>query len=326
LHARSVKVVFMGSPDFAVPALEAVHRSNQFEVRLVITQPDKPRGRGRNLSPTPVRNAAQSLGIPVLIKTKENYAEIYSEISALAPDFIVVAAFGMILKKDLLELPKRACVNLHASLLPKYRGVSPVPAALLSGDTVTGCTTMLMDEGIDTGDILLAERIDISGDDTAGSLSKKLALTGAGLLVKTLEGLLAGTIRAKKQDHDLATHTRKLKKNNGLIDWTKDARYIERFVRAMNPWPTAFTFYKGKRLIILKAQPGLTSRTSPLPGMICSLDPLTVECGIGALDIVELKVQGKKALSAAAFVSGYRVKAGDIFGTQGRDEESKHDN
>lgn len=312
MQSGRVNVVFMGSPDFSVPTLELLHRSNRFEVALVVTQPDKPRGRGRKLTPTPVRHCAEELGLPVAVRIKGKYRDLYNQIAALEPDVIVVIAFGLILKKDLLDLPAYGCVNLHASLLPQYRGVAPIPAAVLSGDAKTGCTSMFMDEGIDTGDILLTRELEILADDTAGSVSTKLAFIGAELIAETLEQLVAGTVEGKKQDDALATYTHKLKKVDGYIDWRDGAEQISRLIRAMNPWPTAYTFYNGKRLIILQARPVEDQTTSP-PGAVISIDPLTVRCGTGALEIMQLIVQGRGVQREREFVSGYRVRPGDQF-------------
>ncbi len=301
----------MGTPDFSVPTLEAVHFSNRFEVSLAVTQPDKPRGRGREVSATPVRKSADLLGIPVAIKTRANYGELFARIVSLKPDFIVVAAFSMILPVDLLDLPRLGCINLHASLLPKYRGVSPVQASILSGDESTGCTTMLMDEGIDTGDILLQIEQKIDPEETSGSLACKLAAAGADLLVRTLEGVADGKIQPKKQDDSKATHTRKIKKSDGIIDWGMKAVDLNRLVRAMNPWPSAYGTFRGKRIIVLESRPLQGGFGGASPGAIVSLDPLAVECGEGRLELRMIKIEGKKALDSIRFVSGYRIQKGE---------------
>lgn len=313
MHAGSVKVVFMGSPDFSVPTLEALHRSGRFDVALVVTQPDKPRGRGRKMTPTPVRHSAEELGLPVTVRRKGKYRELYNRIAELAPDVIVVVAFGLILKKDLLGLPRYGCVNLHASLLPRYRGVAPIPAAILAGDAVTGVTSMLMDEGVDTGDILMKRELEILHDDSSGSVSTKLAFVGADLMVETLQGLVAGTVTGTPQDDTLATYTHKLSKADGYIDWREDADQISRLIRAMNPWPTAYTFYRGKRLIILQAAPVDDPGPVVFPGTVISVDPLTIRCGSGALEIIQLIVEGRGVQREREFVSGYRIRTGELF-------------
>jgi methionyl-tRNA formyltransferase len=313
LQSGTVTVVFMGSPGFAVPTLELLHASGRFDVVLAVTQPDKPQGRGRKMAPTPVRHAAEALGVPVVIKATGGYGELRDRLLLLKPDFIVVVAFGLILKQDILDLPRYGCINLHASLLPRHRGVSPIPAALLSGDEVTGCTSMFMDQGIDTGPILGARETTILPTDTAGSLSARLAELGARLMVETLEGIVEGALKASAQDESKATHTRKLKKDDGLIRWDATASHIERLVRAMQPWPTAYTFCAGKRLIVLRAQARAGERSTRTPGTVVSIDPLRVSCGEGLLEIEELKVQGKGARRAKEFVSGYHVAAGDLL-------------
>ncbi len=309
---RSVNVVFMGSPEFAVTVLEALIEAPEFDVMHVVTQPDRPKGRGKKIYPTPVKECAIAHGIPVVSMTPDNYSDVVAELMALEPDFVVVASFGVILKSDLLSLPKKGCVNLHASLLPKYRGVSPIQAAILAGDERTGCTTMMMDEGVDTGDVLLAESIEIEPDDTAGLLERRLAQLGAPLVVKTLRAVLDGTVSPVKQDDALATRTRKIKKERGRIDWTKDAGAISRKIRAMLPWPTAYTSFSGRRLIILEARAVPATRAEP--GVVLSVSPLVIGTGDGGLEVRNVKVEGKREMSAKAFVAGYRLRIGDRMG------------
>jgi len=276
LADQTSKVVFMGSPAFAVPTLEALAAAPDVDVVCVVSQPDRPKGRGRKLAPTPARQRAIEQDIPTLEMSKKNYAEVVAEITPLAPDFIVVAAFGLILRADLLDLPPRGCVNLHPSLLPRHRGVSPVQGAILSGDTETGCTTMLMDEGVDTGDILLVRSMSVAGDDTAGALEEKLAHMGASLVAETLRGIVDGTVHPQPQDGDRATLTRMIKKEDGLVDWKKRALEISRRIRAMTPWPSAYTTFKGRRLIILMAAVAWPSGEAGRAGEVISLDPLVV--------------------------------------------------
>ncbi|MBI4720047.1 MAG: methionyl-tRNA formyltransferase [Chitinivibrionia bacterium] len=306
-------VVFMGSPGFSVPTLILLHQSKRYEVVLVVTQPDKPQGRGRKVAPTPVRSTAEALGLPVAIREKGGYGELRERISLLKPDFIVVVAFGLILREDILAIPKYGCINLHASLLPRYRGVSPISSALLAGEQVTGCTSMFMDQGIDTGAILLERETPILPEDTAGSLSVKLAVLGAHVIADTLERILSGSLAGRAQDESKATYTRKLKKDDGKIDWSRDAEYIARLVRAMHPWPTAYTFFASKRLIVLGARACAAGGTGSLPGAVVSTDPLRVSCGLGALEIGEVKVQGKERQSAGEFVSVNRISAGTVL-------------
>ena len=299
----------MGSPEFAVSTLEALHCTPGIEVVRVVTQPDRPKGRGQHLAPTPVKAYANDRGLPVVTMTKADYAEVVAGLRALDPDFVVVASFGIILKRDLLELPRHGCVNLHASLLPKYRGVSPIQAAILAGDAETGCTTMLMDEGIDTGAMLLTVRVAIDPADTAATLQRKLAAAGGPLVVKTLAGILDGSVRPAAQDDASASYTRKVRKEHGEIDWTKSAAAIERQVRAMLPWPSAYTGLSGKRLIVLEA--AVSTGAVGAPGVVLSTSPLVVAAGEGALEIRRVKVEGKAEMTARAFLSGYRLRTGD---------------
>jgi methionyl-tRNA formyltransferase len=264
------------------------------------------------LAPTAVKACAQQHGLPVLEMSKQNYAEVSATLDALErPDFLVVVAFGIILKDDLLDWPVRGAVNLHASLLPKYRGVSPIQAAILAGDAETGCTTMHIDAGIDTGDILLTKTTPISGDDTAGSLEARLAAIGAPLMVETLRGIVGGSVQPTKQDDARANYVRMIRKRHGRINWTKSAVHIERQVRAMQPWPTAHTTFRGKRLIVLEAVPGEVAAAAGDPGTVAETSPLCVHTGEGALEIVRLKIAGKKEAPAKAFAAGYQVRKGE---------------
>lgn len=314
MAVRTSKVVFMGSPQFAIPALEALVDAPDVDVVRVVSQPDRPKGRGKRVEPTPVKRLALERGLPALEMGKANYAGAVAELVPLEPDFVVVVAFGLILRKDLLDLPTKGCVNLHPSLLPRHRGVAPIQAAILSGDARTGCTTMLMDEGVDTGDILLTQEIPITDEDTAGSLNEKLSRLGAPLLVETLRGLVSGTVRPKKQDESLATYTKMIKKNDGSIDWTRSAADIQRRIRAMTPWPSAYTPFAKGRLIILLARVEPPTERSTKAGEIVSLDPLCVATGEGLLSLHAVKVEGRKAMSAQAFQAGYRLKLGDVLG------------
>lgn len=306
---NAVTVIFMGSPEFAVPTLHALVSAPGFRVVQVVTQPDRPKGRGRRLSPTPVKECAATRGIPVTTMTKHDYPEVVRHLATLEPDFVVVASFGIILKKDLLDLPRHGCVNLHASLLPRHRGVSPIQAAILAGDERTGCTTMLMDEGIDTGAVLLRETVPIEPEDTTGTLERKLATLGAPLVVRTLEGIIEGTVQPVRQDESLASYARKIKKEHGAVDWSMSAEAVSRHVRAMSPWPSAYAWFAGRRLIILEA--AAVAAASAEPGAIVSVSPLVVAAGEGGVELRRVKVEGKKEMDGAAFVAGYRAKPGD---------------
>ena len=301
-------VIFMGSPAFAVPTLEALITAPDFDVVRVVTQPDRPRGRGKKLSPTEVKATAITHDLPVMDMTKESYSEVAQELAGLAPDFIVVVAFGLILKEDLLDLPCHACVNLHASLLPKYRGVSPIHKVVLAGEAESGCSTMIMDVGIDTGEVLMQKTTPIEPSDTTGVLEARLATLGAPLLIDTLRGMRDGSVIGRKQDDSLATYTKKIRKRHGRINWERSAVSIERRIRAMQPWPTAFTALDGRRLIVLEALVG--PDVGGEPGEVVSTAPLRVATGEGSLELARVKPEGKKEMPAQAFVAGYRVRVG----------------
>lgn len=309
----------MGSPDFAVPSLDALHESGRYQPQLVVSQPDRPRGRGQAVDPTPVRARALELAIPTITMTKETYAAGVDAVCAVKPDAIIVVAFGLILRRDLLDMPPFGCINVHASLLPRHRGVSPIQAAILAGDGVTGCTTMRIDEGVDTGNMLLRAETPIAPDDTAGTLTARLAGLGAPLLVRTLDGIFDGSLHEVVQDHALATVTKKIRKHHGLIDWTKPALELERRVRAMTPWPSAYTFLGGRRLQIDSAAVSRAATAAPVPGTIFSLDPLLVTCGEGALEIHMLRPEGKRAMTPREFRAGNKLAVGDVLGAPAKD-------
>ena len=307
-------VVFMGSPDFAVPSLEALIASPDFDVVCVVSQPDRPRGRGKKTLPTAVRECAEHHGIETRQMSRANYGSVAAELVTFEPDFLVVAAFGIILKSDLLDLARFGCVNLHASLLPKYRGVSPVQAAILNGDKETGCTTMMVDEGVDTGDMLLTAKTPVRPGDTAATLEARLSKIGAPLIMKTLRGLVDGSIERSPQDDERASYTRKVKKEHGAIDWALDAEQLDRRIRAMSPWPSAFTRIRDKRLIVVEASPQKTMMVPEAPGIVAATTPLLIHTGGGFLELKRVKVEGKKEMPAESFVAGYRIKPGDRLG------------
>ncbi len=307
------RIVFMGSPDFAVPSLDALCASGRYAPRLVVSQPDRPRGRGRAVDPTPVRARALALDIPTLTMTKETYAVGVEVIRAVQPDAIIVVAFGLILRGDLLHMPPFGCVNVHASLLPRHRGVSPIQAAILAGDPATGCTTMRIDEGVDTGNTLFRAETPITPDDTAGTLTARLAEIGAELLVRTLDGVFAGTVHDVPQPAEGATLTKKIRKHHGRVDWTRDADMIRRQIRAMTPWPSAYTYCRGRRLQIDDATAVAHAANGALPGTVLSADPLRVACGQGTLEIKRLRPEGRRAMTPAEFRAGNALETGDVF-------------
>jgi len=308
----SRRIVFMGSPDFAVPSLDALVESGRYRPLVVVSQPDRPRGRGQAVDPTPVRARALELGIPTLTMTKETYGEGVEAVRAARPDAIIVVAFGLILRRDLLDMPAFGCINVHASLLPRHRGVSPVQAAILAGDEVTGCTTMRIDEGVDTGNILLRAETPIGPDDNAGTLTARLAQLGAPLLVRTLDGIFDGSVHEVVQDNARATMTKKIRKAHGLIDWTRSAVELERRVRAMTPWPSAYTFLNGRRLLI-DSVAVIPRDSAEKPGTVVSLSPLAVACGEGGLEIRKLRPEGRRSMSPVEFRAGNPLEVGEVF-------------
>lgn len=317
MRGRSkLKVIFLGSGPLGGPTLRALAAAPDVEVVLVVTQPDRPAGRGLQLKPTPIKRLAQELGLPVLQPPKVN--EEVERLRALAPDFLVVAAYGQILSKALLEVPRIAPVNLHASLLPKYRGAAPIQWALLNGETVTGITTFWMNEGLDTGPILLQREVPIEEGDTAGTLEAKLSEVGAELVLETLRGLARGTLRPTPQDDARATYAPKIKKEQARIDWTRGARELFNLIRAMEPTPGAYTAFRGRRLKVRWARVVSEDEREGEPGAVVALSPEgpVVQAGRGRLLLVRLQPEGKGVMSGRDFLNGYRVRVGERFGLQ----------
>jgi len=291
---KKAKIIFMGTPEFAVPALNVLHKNGQ-NIALVVTQPDRPKGRGRKVAPTPVKTAAIRLGYDVIQPASIRTTEFSNRMAQLKPDIVVVVAYGHIIPKDILSLPKLATINVHASLLPKYRGPAPIHWAIINGERKTGITTMLMDEGLDTGDILLAER-------------------GADLLIQTLRSFEDGDIKPIPQDHLQASYAPLFKKNAGRIDWHMPAIDLQAFIRGMTPWPGAFTFHGDKRLKIFKAKPAQMDG-SGVPGTIMKgfPDELVVSTGQDALSILEIQGASGKRLLIKDFLRGSNIHPGTIL-------------
>jgi len=304
-----MRIVFMGTPEFAVPSLEALLKFEQ--VVGIVTQPDRPKGRGQVLTPSPVKLIAQRERIPVLQPTKMKDPDFLAALAAWKPELIAVAAFGRILPPAILSLPPKGCINVHGSLLPKYRGAGPIQWAIINGETETGITTMLMDEGMDTGAMLLQERISIAPDDTAGSLSPRLAEVGGRLLVETIAKLNAGTLVLRSQDHGQATMAPLLKKEDGAIEWTLPARAIANRIRGLTPWPGAYTFLKGDRWVICRAV-AIDDTPSLAPGLVEAVtkDAIHVATGQGILAIKELQPANSRRMPAAQFLAGHPVQVG----------------
>ena len=310
-----MKIVFMGTPDFAVPTLEALYQSRH-EVAAVVTQPDKPKGRGKAMAMPPVKEKALEYGIPVYqpVRVRKDEA-FFEELTKIQPDVIVVIAFGQILPKEILEMPKYGCVNVHASLLPKYRGAAPIQWAVINGEKVSGVTTMRMDEGLDTGDMILKEEVVLDEKETGGSLFDRLSGVGARLCVRTLEAIEDGTAIYTKQDHAAATKTTLIKKQFGIIDWNKPAAEIECLIRGLNPWPSAYTYLNGKTLKIWAA--AVKDETSDKePGELTEVTKhsVGVQTGDGILMLEEVQLEGKKRMSADAFLRGNALSEGMKLG------------
>jgi methionyl-tRNA formyltransferase len=299
------RIIFMGTPAFAVPTLAALVRGG-YDLVAVVTQPDRPVGRGRKLELSPVKTFALQRGLPVVQPPTLKAQEAVAELAGLRPDVIVVAAFGQILRPAVLDLPPHGCINVHASLLPRWRGAAPVQAAILAGDQVTGSTIMRMDVGMDTGPILAQAALAIQPDDTGGTLTGRLAHQGADLLAETLPAWLAGQITLQLQDASLATLCRPLRKEQGLIDWTRPAVDIALAVRAFNPWPAASTSWQGQQLKILQAA-ALPGQVGGDPGRVVQVDNvLAATTGDGLLRLDEIQLAGRTAMAALDFVRGQR--------------------
>jgi methionyl-tRNA formyltransferase len=312
-------LIFCGTPDFAVPTLKKLVEAGH-TVRLVVTQPDRPSGRGQELAMPPVKRLAQSLGVPVdqpeKIKTNQ---EFRAQLEAIHLEAIIVVGYGRIIPKWMIDLPPHGNINLHASLLPKYRGAAPVQWAIAQGETVSGVTTMRIDEGLDTGDILLQREMAIDPEDTAVTLAPRLAEMGADLMIETLQGLEAGSIQPRKQDHAEATLAPILEKDNGRIDFNRPATEILNRLRGFQPWPGAFTSFRGKNLTLHRAGLVAYGMGPLLPGeMKAAGEDLFLGCGQGtALQVFELQPEGKRRMSAKDFVHGYRPQAGERLGEAG---------
>jgi methionyl-tRNA formyltransferase len=311
-----MRVIFLGTPDFAIPSLRALIDS-PYEVVAVFTQPDRPAGRGQRLHASPVKVLAQSVGIPVFTPERLRHDDNRGIVEGLAADFIVVVAYGQILPPWFLHAAKIAPVNVHGSLLPRYRGAAPVIWTLINGDPATGVTTMWMDEHLDTGDILLRAEFPVPDSMTAGELAEELARLGAGLVVPTLDGLSSGTVARTPQDHTQATLAPRIGKSMCRVDWRRPAREIHNLVRAFNPWPVAYTEFRGAKLQILRSHPVTDQVTVEQPaGVFVGVkgEALRVSCGEGtALDLLRLQLAGRGAVSGREFVSGARLNAGAVL-------------
>ena len=306
-----MRVVFMGTPDFSVPALENI--AKKYEVVAVVTQQDRPKGRGHKMQYTPVKEKAIELEIPVYQTKRVKDHEFVDILKTLKPDVIVVIAFGQILSKEILELPKYGCINVHASLLPKYRGAAPIQWAVINGDKKSGVTTMYMAEGLDTGDIIDTSEIVLDEKETGGSLFDKLADLGGKLILNTLDKLETGTATRTRQDDARSTYAGKITKELGKIDFTKPAAEIERLIRGLNPWPSAFTYMDDKMLKIWNADV-LEETVEEDPGTITEVNKkfIKVATGEGYLLLEEIQLEGKKRMNVTSFLNGYNFTANKL--------------
>lgn len=310
-----MKVVYMGTPDFAVPPLRALVKAG-YEVVGVVTQPDKPKGRSKTLLPPPVKEEALKYNIPVYQPLKVREPEFMETLKNLAPDVIVVAAFGQIIPKAILDLPEFGCLNIHASLLPKYRGAAPIQQAVINGDKEAGVTIMKMGTGLDTGDMISRASVLLAEDETGGSLFDRLSELGAELLVKTLPSVFDGTAVYEPQPEESPTpYAGMITKQMGLLDFQKDAETLERLIRGLNPWPSAYTYLNGKTLKIWKAAVEKSGSEPENPGTVIKADKdgIHVVCGQDILILQEVQLEGKKRMDAAAFLRGCHVEPGTML-------------
>jgi methionyl-tRNA formyltransferase len=309
-----LRLVFMGTPEFAVPSLQRLMDRGE-SLAAVVTQPDRPKGRGQKLTPPPVKIVAEANGIPVLQPMKVRAPEFIETMRGLNPDLILVTAFGQILPKALLEIPRFGCINIHASLLPRYRGAAPINWCIVNGETETGVTIMQMDEGLDTGDMLLRKSVAIGAEEDAQSLHDRLSVVGAEALAEALDLLVAGRLIGEKQDDTQSNYAPMLKKEDGLIDWSRDARVIRDLVRGLTPWPGAFTYLADKTLKIYRCR---VAGGDGRPGTVLQADRsgFVIACGEGGLLVDELQLEGKKRLSTKDFLAGYNIKTGTVLGNR----------
>lgn len=307
-----MKVVFMGTPDFAVPCLERLV-SDGHDVAAVFTQPDKPKGRGYTLTPPPVKVCAMEHGIEVFQPKSMKDGEALEILKKIEPQIIVVVAFGKILPKEILDLPPYGCINVHGSLLPKYRGAAPMQWSVLNGDKITGITTMYMDVGLDTGDMLLKSETEIGENETSGELYDRMKVMGADLLSETIKKLEEGTVTRTKQKDEESSYASMLDKSMCRIDWNQSAERVHNKVRGLSPWPVAVAELNGKKVKIHKTLLNSVSGKKGDCGEIISLNPFVVACSDGAVEILELQLEGKKRMNSKDFLMGHRLNAGDRF-------------
>lgn len=309
-----MNVIFMGTPDFSVPVLQGLIDSAEHTVTAVITQPDKARGRSGKLVFTPVKEVAVANDIPVFTPKRIKDEEVVEQLRQIPCDVMVVVAFGQILSKEILEIPPYGCINVHASLLPRWRGAAPMQWAILEGDATTGITTMQMDEGLDTGDMLLKKEIEIHPEETGESLHDRLAELGSDLLLETLRQVEEGTLIPIPQKDENSCYAKMLTKDLGRLDMNEDAKKLERYIRGLNSWPSAYTGYQGKILKIWRAEV-IQQETGEAPGTVVEVDKqsFTVQTGNGCLRLLEVQLEGKKRMDVGSFLRGVTIQKGDVL-------------
>jgi len=308
-----INIIFMGTPDFAVPSFEALVK--EYNVKAVVTQPDRPKGRGKKLSFSPIKEAALKKNVEIFQPAKlKNDSETIEKLKKIAPDFIVVVAFGQILSKEVLDIPKYGCINLHASLLPKYRGAAPINWAIINGEKISGNTTMLMDEGLDTGDILLKQEVEITHSMTAEELHDILMNKGSVLLVETINKFISGQIHPKKQPKECDFYASMLNKDIAKINWNSSAEKVHNFIRGMNPWPVAYTHYEDRIMKVFSSKI-IYEKTNKEPGIICDIsnEGIKVACKENCILIDIIQFPGKKPLKVKEFIKGNSLKNGTIL-------------
>ena len=311
-----MKIIFLGTGEIGLPSLKAIYDSSDHHIISVFTQPDKPFGRKGELKPSEIKKFAQSKNIPIYQPEKIREQEAIDQLSLGNPDVLVVVAYGQILPEAVLRIPKIACINLHASLLPLYRGASPIQAAILNGDKQTGLTSMYIAEGLDDGDLLKSKELIIDQDETGGSLHDRLAALGPELLIESLNLLSTGQAPREEQDHDQATHVSKLSRSDGEIDWSKSAESIERKIRAFDPWPGTFTYFPDGTLVKIFPPVSIEKNRDGEPGVIISTqsDHVTVSCGVGAMSFSSIQPAGRKKMSLSSYMAGKNIEPGAFLG------------
>ena len=307
-----MRIIFMGTPEFAAPAIDSLIAAGH-EIAAVFSQPDKPKGRGYALTPPPVKVRAMEHSIPVYQPTTMKDGEALQIFRDISPDVAVVIAYGRILPKEILEAPKYGCINVHASLLPKYRGAAPIQWSVIDGESKTGVTTMQMDVGLDTGDMLMKCETAIDPDETAGQLHDRLSLMGAKLIVDTLAALEQGALMPQKQDDSQSCYAKMLTKELCAVDWHRSAKEIHDQIRGLSPWPVATAVLEGKKLKLHRSAIAAQGSETAACGEIISLDPLTVQCGEGAVALLEIQAEGKKRMNAQDYLRGHQITTGTIL-------------